>query len=144
MASNVARYQIIDEPQTKPWAESLIVQPVAILLIAIVVPLFWNPPMLGRFWIPLVWLIANGVFLGSATLKKEILFAIGGVIAWWAATFAIVAWANTQPFGLSREDGLEYMVIAQYSIFFLTLYLIIFNQSNSYALFEYVRERSNG
>ena len=37
------RYQIIDEPKTKPY-EYLIVNPIVILLAGILVPLIWSPP----------------------------------------------------------------------------------------------------
>ena len=123
------RYTIIDEPRTRPWGEKLVVDPVIVLLAAMLVPLFWNPPYMGRFWLPVLWLIFNGAALGSSTLKKEVgLFLKGGLL--FVAVFHIAimlpTWSDRR---LSVEAILPYSQIAFFAVFFMTLYLVVFEQS---------------
>ncbi|MDJ0758438.1 MAG: hypothetical protein QNJ19_03525 [Woeseiaceae bacterium] len=132
------RYRIIDEPRSKPWGEKLIVDPTIILLAAILVPLFWNPPYFGRFWLPALWLIINGYALGSSTLGKEIATIVGGLFLAWAVLWltSVVRKANPD---LSIEAFLPYTRLLLFGVFFLTLYLVVFKQGRSYQLFKYVR-----
>ena len=72
-------YQIIDEPQSRPALEMIIINPLAILFAAMIVPLFWNPPLQGRLWMPFLWLAINSYALGSATFRKEMLSIVIGL-----------------------------------------------------------------
>ena len=135
----MARYKIIDEPTTKPWGENFVVDPIIILLAAILVPLLWNPPALGRFWLPLVWLILNGYALGSSTLGREIGYMALGIVGWYAVLRITSAIIGTGYVTLPVADVYDYVIIAQFGIFFLTMYLVVFKQSQSYHLFRYIR-----
>ena len=135
----MARYQIIDEPQTKPWGENLVVNPIIILLAAMLVPLIWNPPALGRFWMPCVWLILNGYALGSATLAREMGYIALGTLGWFMVVPLTRMIVSTGVVTLPIQDVYDYVVIVQFGIFFLTLYLVVFQQSRSYHLFKYIR-----
>ena len=133
------RYRIIDEPKSKPWGEKLIVDPIFILLAAILIPLVWNPPYLGRFWMPSVWLFVNGLALGSSTLGKEIRALLAGgllCLAVFYLSMLIPRWSN----GLvTLQDILPYARIILFGVFFMTIYLVVFQQGRSYQLFQYVR-----
>lgn len=133
------RYRIIDEPQSKAWGEHFIVDPTVILFAAFIVPLFWDPPFLGRYWIPPLWLIANGYLLGSATLGKEILTILGGMVAWVGVLLVTAFTVNSGLISAENISVNDYMRIIQFGVFFLMLYLVIFQQSRSYQLFDYVR-----
>ena len=137
----MARYQIIDEPDTKPWGENLIVDPVLILFAAIIVPLFWQPPYMGRYWIPALWLLVTGIALGSSTLKEEIATMILGAIAWYGVFWIIARFWSAGFIPGEAADVYPYLHILQFGVFFLTLYLVVFKQSQSYAIFDYVRGR---
>ncbi len=135
----MARYQIIDEPRSKPWGENLVIDPIFILLAAMLVPLVWNPPAFGRFWSPCIWLIVNGYALGSSTLGREIAYIALGTIGWFAIVPITRAIMATGVITLPARDVYDYIVIIQFGIFFLTLYLVVFEQSRSYHLFKYIR-----
>jgi hypothetical protein len=135
----MARYEIIDEPRTKPWGEKLIVDPIVILLAAILVPLIWQPPMLGRFWIPALWLILNGYLIGSSTLGKEIATIIIGTVVWFLVSYGVLAFVRSGASPVSGRDAYEYLLLLQFAVFFLAMYLVVFRQADSYALFKYMR-----
>jgi hypothetical protein len=135
----MARYEIIDEPRTKPWGERLIVDPIVVLLAAILVPLIWQPPLLGRFWIPALWLILNGYLIGSSTLGREIGTILVGTVAWFLVSYAILLFVQSGASPVTGKDAYEYLVLVQFAVFFLTMYLVAFRQADSYALFKYMR-----
>ena len=140
----MSRYEIVDEPDVKPWGEKLIVDPIMILLAAMLVPLIWNPPYFGRFWLPFAWVALNGLALGSATLGRELgIMAIGG-IAWLAIFFGIPELVRSGVIPFALEDVVPYMRTLLFATFFLTLYLAIVPQGLSYQLFDYVRQRRDG
>ncbi len=133
MANNHSDYVIIDEP--KPSALShLAVNPLYILFAAILVPLFWMPPMGGRFWLPLAWLLFNGYVLGSTTWKKEWLICGAGGIAILLLLFVLGAVAN------AFMQAVPYVFIMINAVLFLTIYYAVFTQNSSYELFDYLRE----
>ena len=134
----MARYKIIDEPNLKSWGEQIIVNPIMILFAAFFVPLFWDPPLLGRFWIPAGWLIVNGVALGSASLKQEIKAIVLGALAivGMFALFGMLSGNGVLPWSL--EDAAPYLRLVLFGIFFLTLYGVVFRQCKSYELFAYI------
>ncbi|MEO1482645.1 MAG: hypothetical protein AAFU77_11105 [Myxococcota bacterium] len=125
------RYRILDEPSAKPWGEKLIVNPIGILFISMVLPVFWEPPALGRFWMPLAWLMLNGIALGSSTLKKEFLAMGIGTVAWFGALVAGGFYLDAERFG-------DYLRITLFGIFLMTLYVVVLHQNRSYELFTYL------
>lgn len=137
----MAHYQIIDEPRPKPW-QHLIVNPNIILLAAIFVPLLWNPPFWGRFWIPAVWLVFNGISLGSPTLRKEIAVVLVGTLAWLGILFTTFPMLNAFGVDLAPDQVGPYLRIILFGVFFLILYLAVTMQSTAWQLFEYVRDRN--
>jgi len=140
MAGPNNTYNIIDEPKTKPW-EHLIVNPLVILLAAMFLPLFWNPPFYGRLWLPLLWLTVNSWLLGSPTFRRELIYAVGGMAVYWGLFFGFVfTMAAVEPV-YDLRPFLAYLRILLQGIFFLTLYLIVFKQSISYELFIYLRSQ---
>ncbi len=135
----MSRYRIIDEPKPKPQ-DYLIVNPIVILLLGMILPLFWQPPLYGRMWGPLLWAIVNGYLLGSPWLKYEILIAIGGAALWlslpYAALLAMSVFGQAHAF----ESAIPYVRIANQGVFFLTLYLMVLKQMLSYEIYAYRRE----
>ena len=137
----MAPYQLIDEPQTKSWGDRVIVHPLIILLAAVIVPLFWNPPAFGRYWLPLIWLTVNGIALGSTTLKKElwIMWAGGAAlaIAFFGAIFGMAFLFPEIPAAMTGK----YVGILHIGAYFLLLYLVVANQQMSYDLYAYLRDK---
>ena len=135
----MATYQIIDEPKSRPALEKFIVDPTVILLVSILVPFFWNPPALGRFWIPAVWLVFNGYALGSPTLGKEIRTLLFGALGLFVLLRGSTVLINADVIPYEPADLAPYLVTLLFGGFFLTLYLVVFRQSTSHALYQYVR-----
>ena len=133
----MARYQIIDEPRSKPWAERIIIEPTLILFAAILVPLIWNPPLFGRFWMPLLWLLANGYALGSSTLGKEVATSLVGILALYGIFILASFVMRNGVLGLANEDIFPYLRLVLFGVFFWTMYLIVMRQSVSYQLYKY-------
>lgn len=133
-------YVIIDEPKVTKW-ENFILNPILILFISILAPLFWQPPAFGRYWIPLVWIIANGFFLGSSSLKKETLICICGMIMQIALFIGFVLYTGQQSPPLAVSAVGVYIGIVGNGILFLTLYFSAFTQMASYELYEYMKEK---
>jgi len=132
-------YHIIDEPKPK-FSEKLVVNPVIILFAAILVPLFWNIPLAGKLWIPLVWVIANGIILGSSTLGKEILTIFLGSLFYLIVLFGTFFVITSTDYLQYQEVVKPYLHIFLQAIFFVTLYISIFMQTASYNIFDYIRE----
>jgi len=133
-------YQIIDEPKSRGY-ENLILNPLVILFLGIVVPIFWQPPLFGRFWMPVVWLLANGYFLGSPTMLKEVLIGIVGCLC-IAGSFLLLMY-------LHQEQELWRFLVPYFKIFtqailFFTLYLIVLAQSGPFSIHEYIKEQLKG
>ncbi len=139
MASRRNHYEIIDEPSVKPWGEKLIVEPVVILLAAILVPLVWQPPFAGRYWMPLVWLAVNGLALGSSTLGREIAVLVAGAVIWIALFLGASQVLERGIVPFQPADVYPYLRIVLFAVFFMTLYLAVFMQSRSYQLYAYTR-----
>mgnify|MGYP000232159733 CR=1 FL=1 len=135
-------YQIIDEPKPKSY-ERFVVDPLAILFVSIIVPLFWVPPLMGKFWIPVIWILANGYFMGSPTLKRELLIAVLGLIGFLILVFAIgfIVSHYNQP-DIADSIGPYFQILMQ-GTFFFTLYLIVFKQAAPYAIHQYLKEQSS-
>lgn len=140
MASKTNRYRIIDEPMTKSWGERFVVNPIIILFAAIFVPLFWQPPMYGRIWLPIVWLGLNGYMLGSSTLGKEVGAGILAMAAWYGVILLSVWLIGIESLGLSLEQLMPYSRTLQFAVYFLFLYLAVFYQIKSHQLFDYVHD----
>lgn len=135
----MSHYTIIDEP--RPGAkQALIMNPMVILLAAIFVPLFWSPPLFGRFWMPLLWLGLNGVFLGSPTLKKELAILVGVLLS-LPALFYGVLFVVQQPFWpFAMESAYPYLRISLQGALFIGLYWVTILQTAPYEIFQYARE----
>ncbi|MEM7079026.1 MAG: hypothetical protein AAF513_10400 [Pseudomonadota bacterium] len=137
-------YQVIDEPQVRSWGEMIIVNPVLILFAAMIVPMFVSLPIYGRFWMPFAWLALNGWALGSATLKRELITSVLGLIAMSAVVFipALLISSGVVPF--SMEQAQPYIAILLMGALFFLLYLVVFPQERSYQLYEYLRRGRDG
>lgn len=138
----MSQYQIIDEPKVKPQ-QHLIVNPIVILLVGILVPLVWTPPLYGRIWGTLLWIIANGYLLGSPTFKSEVFIAIVGGICWFALPYGVVFILFETNYQAFINVVVPYLRIANNGVFFLTLYLIVFRQAVPYELFCYFKDKGN-
>ncbi|MAM86505.1 MAG: hypothetical protein CME36_04235 [unclassified Hahellaceae] len=133
-------YDIIDEPKPR-LQENFIVDPTAIFFVSVFLPLLWVPPLQGQYWLPFVWVIANGYLLGSPTLKKEIGISIAGILVWLG--FSIGAVYLTEFVGFALEATAPYIRILSKGIFFLALYLVVLKQSAPYAVYRYVKEQAS-
>ena len=132
-------YHIIDEPKVKK-AENLIVNPIVILFAAIFIPLFWMPPLYGRWWIPLVWLTINGYLLGSPSLKSEIITSVLGLIALFGLLEVFIIISEIDPY--SQFDSLvHYARIILNGVFFFIVYLVVFKQTTPFEIYSYMKER---
>ena len=132
-------YHIIDEPK-KTGKVQLAVNPLIILFAAILVPLFVSLPAFGKLWMPLVWIIANGYFLGSATWRKEWVICIIGFTA-LALIVAIMVVNTSFGIGTTNPDFvLPYLRILLNATLFMTLYFAVFTQATSFELHQYMNE----
>lgn len=139
----MSAYQIIDEPKVR-GLEHVIVNPIVILLVAMLLPLVWNPPFFGRWWLPFCWFVFNGYILGSSTLFKETLLALLGVCVTVAMFGLIVFVNNVEPYS-SYKSLPEYLWVLTSGLFFFFLYLLAFKQSVSYEIYSYIKGMgSNG
>ncbi|MBL4673900.1 MAG: hypothetical protein JKX81_16690 [Arenicella sp.] len=132
-------YQIIDEPQPSLYSK-LVIDPVAILFASLLIPIFIELPLYGRFWMPLAWIVLNGWLLGSPTRKKETVIAIAGgltLIIFYSA-MVYLAGVNVEMATLAFP---YYRILNQGALFF-TLYMIVFYQSAPYAIHQYVKEHN--
>lgn len=135
----MSSYHIIDEPKIR-FSDKFIVNPLIILFAAILVPLFWTLPFLGRLWMPLVWIIANGIMLGSSTFWKEILAMVVGAVLYVATIYGTSYIANSTNLFADPDVIWPYVRIFLQAIFFITLYVAIFMQQSSYSIFQYIKE----
>lgn len=133
-------YRIIDEPRPR-FSTQLIVNPVAILFVAVFLPILFVPPYQGRLWIPFLWLVINGILLGSPTLKKEIILAVVGLCLTFylpLLIYMLLAYINMAD---DWQFFLPYIQIARHAVFFFFLYLIINAQTVPYAIHQYLKEQ---
>ena len=133
-------YRIIDEPRPK-FSSQLIVNPLAILLVSIFLPMMFTPPYNGRLWIPFLWLVVNSVLLGSPSIKKEIALAISGLVLTFYLPLAVFLLLSSMQSEDSWQLFQPYVHIARQAVFFFFLYLIINAQTVPYAIHEYLKER---
>lgn len=141
MTGKSRSYVIVDEPTPKK-SEYIIVNPIVILLVAIFLPLFWNPPFFGRYWLPFVWIVINGFILGSPFLKREVLISCFAIVA----MIAVFAFMLMLPdlLGLQSFDAVApYTRIALNGTFFLFLYWAIFSQSTAWEIHNYIKENKS-
>jgi len=135
MANN-KQYIIIDEPKVR-FLENMIVNPIIVLFAAMIIPMFVNLPFYGKWWLPFVWLIFNGVILGSPTIKKEIIFSIVGFVLLATLLLGTSYMLNT---GITFNFSIvSYLIIIMNAVFFLFLYLVVFTQSAPYQIYQYVK-----
>lgn len=132
-------YQIIDEPKLKSY-QHLIVDPILILFISFIVPIFWAPPLYGKFWIPVCWILTNGFLLGSPTYKQELIIAIIGSSLFIGILFGFIHMASINALMIDTKVAAPYVGIIINSFFFLTMYIIVFKQAAPYSIFQYIKE----
>jgi hypothetical protein len=132
-------YHIIDEPKIKK-SENLIMSPIIILFVAIFLPVFWNPPFMGRWWIPFLWLAFNGYLLGSPTLKKEIAISVIGILSLFGLLELFIYISEIEPFNQLKSLA-QYVRIILNGVFFFILYIVVFKQTVPYDIYTYMRER---
>ncbi len=116
-----ATYHIIDEPRPgslSKWATN----PFWILLTL----------MLGGAWIGWCWFAFNAVAIGSATLKKEIAWMVGSMVAVAAAVLIIGAMLSQM-----GDASLGYWIIALPVLKIGAGYYVYVMQYRSFALYEY-------
>lgn len=136
----MASYHIIDEPKIK-LAHRFIVNPTAILLAAIVLPIiFQNIPLYGKFWLPFVWLALNGYWLGSPTFWREVLYAVLGLLC-VVASFLAFGYGIKIQLIEAPNTAAPYLRVLVNGIFFATLYCVAFTQSVPYGIYEYVKQQ---
>lgn len=133
-------YKIIDEPKVR-GAEKLIVNPILILFASVIIPIFWNPPFLGRLWMPLVWLGVNGFLLGSPTFKKEILYLVGGAISQVGLFFLLGILVSNKVFTDNGEQLYPFYQIVSQGVLFFIMYVVVIIQSTPYDIYSYVKQQ---
>ncbi len=133
----MSAYHIIDEPKPSLY-RSLVVDPIVILFSALLIPIFFELPLYGRFWMPLAWIVFNGFLLGSPSKMKETLIAIVGCLTFFAMHSALI-YLSTINIDMARSVVPYYQIIIQGALFF-TLYLIVFYQSPPYAIHQYIKD----
>lgn len=132
-------YRIIDEPKVK-MAQQLIVNPVAILLAAMLVPIFVSIPLYGKFWLPFIWLIVNGYLLGSPTFWRECFYSVFGILA-IAGIFIGYGYGIKTDVITSPNSLAPYMRVLVNALYFIALYLVVFTQSVPFSIYEYVKQQ---
>jgi hypothetical protein len=138
----VSTYHIIDEPKVK-IAHRFIVNPTAILLAAIFIPIvFQNIPLYGRFWLPFVWLMLNGYLLGSPSFWRECFYAILGLAA-IAGTFWGFGYAIAKELISAPNTAAPYLRVLVNGIYFTALYLVVFTQNVPFSIYSYVKQQSD-
>ncbi|WP_144392030.1 hypothetical protein [Pleionea sediminis] len=135
----MSTYEIIDEPKVKA-SSHLVVNPIVILLAAMIVPMFLTIPFFGRWWLPFVWLMFNGYILGSPTLIKEIILSLVGLVSLYLVFELSAYLKQIEPF-LSFESFFYYVRIILYGVFFLFLYLVVFRQIIPFEIFLYMKKK---
>ena len=116
-------YYIIDEPNVK-MAKHLIVNPTAILLGAMLVPILVSIPLYGKFWLPFIWLMVNGYLLGSPTFLRECIYSIVGMLSIAVAFFGFVYGIQIGAISSPNRLG-PYLKVLVNALYFITLYLVI-------------------
>ena len=137
----MSAYQIIDEPKPSTY-HTLVVDPIVILFAALLVPLFFELPLYGRFWMPLAWIVLNGFLLGSPSKLKEAVIAIAGCVTFFAL-YSGIHYLSTIDLTMARFLYPYYQIIIQGALFF-TLYVIVFYQSPPYAIHQYIKSSNRG
>ncbi len=135
----MASYRIIDEPNVK-MAQQLIVNPVAVLLAAILVPIAVNIPFYGKFWLPFVWLMLNSYFLGSPTFWRECFYSVFGVLV-IAGIFIGYGYGIKIDAIPSPNSLAPYVRVLVNAVYFVALYLVVFTQSVPFSIYEYVKQQ---
>lgn len=130
-------YTIIDEPKPSRL-DSLIADPIVILFAALIVPLIINLPLYGRFWLPLIWVIANGFLLGSPTRVRELIYAVGAAIVMASIIYSLFYVSATNP--ELAKSAAPYIAIVVQGVLFFSMYLIVFQQSAAYQIHKYLKD----
>jgi hypothetical protein len=118
-----ATYRIEDEPSPGPLAEWS-VRP------------FWPllAVMLGGVWLSWPWFVLNGVAVGSPNLKKEIGWAVGGVVVQIGLAVALLVAFER---GLMPERAVPYALLVLVVWKLLVSYRLYQLQAGSFELYEY-------
>ncbi len=135
----MTNYHIIDEPNVK-MAQHLIVNPIAIVLAAMLVPLFVSIPLYGKFWLPFIWLIINSYLLGSPTFWRECFYSIFGMLA-IAGTFIGFGYGIKTDIISSPTSLSPYLQVFVNALYLIGLYLVVFTQSVPFSIYQYVKQQ---
>jgi hypothetical protein len=117
-------YSIVDEP--KPGGLShLVVNP------------FWPLLgfMLGGTWFGWAWFVVNGMALGSATRRREIALAVGGLIG--AGLITVVLFASLGAANAQSERALRLAVLVVTVWKLAISYMLYMYQERSFSIYEY-------
>lgn len=137
----MASYRIIDEPKVK-LAHRFIVNPTAILLSAIFIPIvFHNIPLYGKFWLPFLWLIVNSYLLGSPSFWRECLYTLLGLCS-IAGAFLAFGYCIKSDLISAPNSAAPYLRVIVNGIYFSALYLVVFTQTVPFSIYDYVKQQN--
>ena len=123
MSSRAGTYELIDEP--KPGALS-----------RIAVKPFWPllGIMLGGAWLSWPWFVLNGFAVGSPTRRRELVWAIAGLVGTFLLLFGL---GILQERKILEGLALRFAVIGIVVFKLYVTYMLYTLQSRSFALYEY-------
>ncbi len=123
MSSQSGGYRIIDEPQPGLMAH-LTVNP------------FWClfAVMFGGTWLSWPWFIFNGWAMGSPSRRRELLWAVLGLICVVAAATALVVAVETNRISV---ETFRYFIVGVIGLKLVVSYRIMMLQSQTFELHEY-------
>lgn len=132
-------YRIIDEPKVN-MAQQLIVNPLVIVLVAMLITIFASLPLYIKLWLPFIWLIFNSYLLGSPTFWRECFYSIVGVFA-MAAAFIGFGYGIKTGVISSPNSLAPYLQVLVNALYFSALFLVVFTQSVPFSIYEYVKQQ---
>jgi len=135
----VTSYRIIDEPKVN-MAQQLIVNPLVIVLVAMLITIFASLPLYIKLWLPFIWLIFNSYLLGSPTFWRECFYSIVGVFA-MAAAFIGFGYGIKTGVISSPNSLAPYLQVLVNALYFSALFLVVFTQSVPFSIYEYVKQQ---
>lgn len=116
-------YRIIDEPRATT-ASHLVVDPFWVFL----------GGLLGGMWLAWPWYAFNGLAMGSATRRRELVLVVGSLLGALVLALAVVLLHRT---GNLAGPHVKYVVVALQGYKLVFLYFLHRTQARSYELFEH-------
>jgi len=117
-------YRLVDEP--RPGGLSHLVVSALWPLLAL---------MLAGAWAGWAWLVFNSVAMGSATMRKEVFYAVAGILGSCLIALGL-GWLLAN--NLVGREGMRYLVVVPTVWKLYCGMRIYYTQSDSQQLFEYV------